>query len=70
MRRKKAVKRKIHELEGGRDLFLDLMDTLRRSDNEKALQLVNLIHNLKNPAKCPVFLWGENFTGDGNLVPC
>ena len=45
MRRKKAVKRKIHELEGGRDLFLDLMDTLRRSDNEKALQLVNLIRS-------------------------
>lgn len=45
MRRKKAVKRKIDELEGGQDLFHDLMHTLRRSSDEKALQLVNLIRS-------------------------
>lgn len=45
MRRKRAVKRKIDELEGGQDLFNDLMRTLQRSSDEMALQLVNLIRS-------------------------
>lgn len=56
MRRKKAVKRKISELEGGQDLLLDLMHTLRSSSNKKALQLVNFIRSNAPLAEAKDFL--------------
>ncbi len=56
MRRKVSIKRKIEDLEEVKDLFLDLIDSLKHSDNDHAVQLMDLIRSGASLGEVKAFL--------------
>ncbi|GKZ19804.1 hypothetical protein AbraIFM66951_010780 [Aspergillus brasiliensis] len=63
MRRKLSHKRKLNELEAERDFLQQLVDTLRDSSDDKALQLLGLIGTQAPPSELLVYI--ENIMTDG-----
>ncbi|KAI2860283.1 transcriptional regulator family: Fungal Specific TF [Aspergillus niger] len=64
MRRKLFHKRKLNELEAERDFLQQLVNTLRDSSDDKALQLLGLIRSQAPPAELQLYI--ENAMTDGD----
>ncbi|GKZ63670.1 hypothetical protein AnigIFM49718_004161, partial [Aspergillus niger] len=64
MRRKLSHKRKLNELEAERDFLQQLVNTLRDSSDDKALQLLGLIRSQATPAELQLYI--ENAMTDGD----
>ncbi|GLA32902.1 hypothetical protein AnigIFM63326_001548, partial [Aspergillus niger] len=64
MRRKLSHKRKLNELEAERDFLQQLVNTLRDSSDDNALQLLGLIRSQAPPAELQLYI--ENAMTDGD----
>ncbi|RDK41084.1 hypothetical protein M752DRAFT_31016 [Aspergillus phoenicis ATCC 13157] len=69
MRRKLSHKRKLNELEAERDFLQQLVNTLRDSSNDKALQLLDLIRSQAPPAELQLYIKNTMINGDRQQSP-